>query len=51
MTWWCNSPRRNAIYLTAVADGSWEEKELLTIVTAFLVWLQILRFSATKHHR
>jgi hypothetical protein len=29
MTWWCNSPRRNVIYLTAVADGSWEEKELL----------------------
>jgi hypothetical protein len=37
MTWWCNSPRRNVIYLTAVANGSWEEKELLTIATAFLV--------------
>jgi len=36
MTWWYNSPRRNAIYLTAVADGSWEEKELLTIARALL---------------
>jgi hypothetical protein len=31
-----HSPRRNAIYLTAMADGSWEKKELLTIATDLL---------------
>jgi hypothetical protein len=46
--WWCNSPRRNVIYLTAVANGLWGEKELLTIAMVFLVLLQILRFSATR---
>jgi hypothetical protein len=26
MIWWCNSPRRNVTYLTAVANGLWGEK-------------------------
>jgi hypothetical protein len=46
MTWWCNCPKRNATYLTVVANGLWGEKELLTIVMVFLVSLQILRSSA-----
>jgi hypothetical protein len=37
MIWWCNSPRMSVIYLTAVANGSWEEKELLIIAMVFLV--------------
>jgi hypothetical protein len=48
MTWWCNSPKRNATYLTAVAYGLWGEKELLTTVMVFLVSLQILKSSATR---
>jgi hypothetical protein len=48
MIWWCNSPRRNVIYLTAVANGLWGEKELLTIAMVFLVSLHILKFSATR---
>jgi hypothetical protein len=48
MICWCNSPRRNVIYLTAVGNGLWGEKELLTIAMVFPVLLQILRFSATR---
>jgi hypothetical protein len=48
MIWWYNSPIRNVIYLTAVANGLWGEKELLTIAMAFLVSQRILQFSATR---
>jgi hypothetical protein len=27
MIWWCNSPRRNVIYLRAVANDLWGEKK------------------------
>jgi hypothetical protein len=36
------------LYLTAVANGLWGEKERLTIAMVFLVLLQTLRFFATR---
>jgi hypothetical protein len=48
MIWWCNSPRRNVINLTAVANGLWGEKTLLTITMVFLVSLQIVKFYVTR---
>jgi hypothetical protein len=48
MICWCNSQRMNVIYLTAVANGLWGEKELLTIAMVFLVSQQILKFFATR---
>jgi len=48
MIWWCNSPKRNVIYLTAVASSLRREKELLTTAMVFLVSLQTRKFSATR---
>jgi hypothetical protein len=48
MIWWCNYPKGNVIYLTAVANGLWGEKELLTIAIVFLVSLQTLKFFAIR---